>query len=412
MDTAHYLDVFLDESNEHLESLYKQLIALEKNPTEKSTIDDIFRSAHTLKGMSAAMGFDDLANLTHQLENIFDGIRYDKIIITTETMDVLFESVDHLNAMVESITGGGNGKRDMEQIIDSLKKIENGDCVVSTPKTIASGEKMTDVLGVKKKSSSSKTIRVNIERLDSLINLFDELVIDRGRLEQISSELNHNDLQATVERMSRVSSDLQRMILTMRMVPVEQVFSRFPQMIRRLARDLGKNVEIEIVGAETELDRTVIDKIGDPFVHLIRNAMDHGIEAPNVRKVNGKPKHGTIKLHAYYSGNHVFIEISDDGAGINKDKVLNKALSDGVITENQAGTLADQQVYELIMASGFSTAETITDISGRGVGLDVVKSTIESLGGTITIDTKLGKGSTFSIQLPLTLASTRSSWNC
>ncbi|WP_404452642.1 chemotaxis protein CheA [Virgibacillus necropolis] len=539
MDTTQYLDVFIDESNEHLESLYKQLLALEKNPTEKSIIGEIFRSAHTLKGMSATMGYNDLANLTHQLENVFDGIRYEKITIKTETMDILFEAVDHLNAMVESIGSGGDGKRNVEQIIDFLKKVEKGDQAVAATKSKASEktevtnsletisaldefelsilnesaergytnyeitvqlredcllkgarvfmifevleklgevikseppvneleeenfeysftvlfisesfkndiessinkvsevekvvvhpfsvqsykEKQTDNVEAEEQVSSaleeksdtptvtkkntSKTIRVNIDRLDILMNLFEELVIDRGRLEQISTELNHNDLQDTVERMSRVSSDLQNIILTMRMVPVDQVFSRFPRMIRQLARDLSKNVEIEIVGAETELDRTVIDEIGDPLVHLIRNAMDHGIEAPNDRKKKGKPEQGTIKLQAYHSGNHVFIEISDDGAGINKDKVLNKAISNDVITESQAETLTDQQVYELIMASGFSTADTVSDISGRGVGLDVVKNTIESLGGSITIDAKLNKGSTFSIQLPLTLS--------
>lgn len=543
MDTTQYLDVFIDESNEHLESLYKHLLALEKNPTEKSIIGEIFRSAHTLKGMSATMGFNDLANLTHQLENVFDGIRYDKITIRTETMDILFQAVDHLNAMVESIGNGGNGKRDVEEIIDYLKQVENGvqadslpgtgiasqteatnslqafttldefersilieakergfsnyeitvqlreDCLLkgarvfmvfevlenlgeviksnptvneleeenfeysftvlfisetskeeieskitkvseidsvlinpfsvqsykeqqqkvsvdaeSNSQVSSTTEEDSDKEVVTKRKTSSKTIRVNIDRLDVLMNLFEELVIDRGRLEQISSDLNHNDLQDTVERMSRVSSDLQNIILTMRMVPVEQVFSRFPRMIRQLARDLDKNVEIELVGAETELDRTVIDEIGDPLVHLIRNAMDHGIETPNERKKKGKPEQGTIKLQAYHSGNHVFIEISDDGAGIDKEKVLAKAVSNGVITENQAETLTDQQIYELIMASGFSTADTISDISGRGVGLDVVKNTIESLGGTITIDANLDKGSIFSIQLPLTLS--------
>lgn len=543
MDTTQYLDVFIDESNEHLESLYKHLLALEKNPTEKSIIGEIFRSAHTLKGMSATMGFNDLANLTHQLENVFDGIRYDKITIRTETMDILFQAVDHLNAMVESIGNGGNGKRDVEEIIDYLKQVENGvqadslpgtgiasqteatnslqafttldefersilieakergfsnyeitvqlreDCLLkgarvfmvfevlenlgeviksnptvneleeenfeysftvlfisetskeeieskitkvseidsvlinpfsvqsykeqqqkvsvdaeSNSQVSSTTEEDSDKEVVTKRKTSSKTIRVNIDRLDVLMNLFEELVIDRGRLEQISSDLNHNDLQDTVERMSRVSSDLQNIILTMRMVPVEQVFSRFPRMIRQLARGLDKNVEIELVGAETELDRTVIDEIGDPLVHLIRNAMDHGIETPNERKKKGKPEQGTIKLQAYHSGNHVFIEISDDGAGIDKEKVLAKAVSNGVITENQAETLTDQQIYELIMASGFSTADTISDISGRGVGLDVVKNTIESLGGTITIDANLDKGSIFSIQLPLTLS--------
>src|SRR5690625_4327501 len=236
------------------------------------------------------------------------------------------------------------------------------------------------------------------------MNLFEELVIDRGRLEQIALELKNTDLEETVERMSRVSSDLQNIILTMRMVPINTVFNRFPRMIRQLARDLEKEIEIEIIGAETELDRTVIDEIGDPLVHLIRNAIDHGIEIPEDRIAKGKNQKGKITLKAYHSGNHIFVEISDDGAGIDKEKVTEIAINKGIVTADEAATLTDQQAYELILASGFSTNKEISDVSGRGVGLDVVKTTIESLGGNISIDAVPGEGSTFSIQLPLTFS--------
>lgn len=543
METTQYLDIFIDESMEHLDVLYQQLLALEKDPKEKQIIEEIFRAAHTLKGMAATMEFDDLAGLTHKLENIFDGIRDDKIAVQPDMMDTLFHTVDHLNAMVEDIANGGDGKRDVTAVIDQLDRIEKGetdlqenntsvesekkdelstleldefqltilsesqergfsnyeievrlreDCllkgarvymifelieklgevihsnpsvndleeekfdftftlmfvtkedkeelqakimkvseveeVMITPFSVtdykkSQDEKMdekkeekkseaTKVSKTKKskiatksgKATPTKTIRVNIERLDILMNLFEELVIDRGRLEQISSDLNHYELHETVERMSRISSDLQNIILTMRMVPIDTVFNRFPRMIRQLARDLDKEVEIEIIGAETELDRTVIDEIGDPLVHLIRNAMDHGIETPTERDQLGKPRQGKITLEAYHSGNHVFVEISDDGAGINKEKVKNKAIAKGVVTESEAEVLTDHQIYELILASGFSTNEEISDVSGRGVGLDVVKNTIESLGGSISIDAVPGEGSTFSIQLPLTLS--------
>ena len=250
----------------------------------------------------------------------------------------------------------------------------------------------------------SKTIRVNIERLDILLNLFEELVIDRGRLEQISLDLKNQELQETVDRMSRTTSDLQNIILNMRMVPIETVFNRFPRMVRQLARDLHKKINLEIRGAETELDRTVIDEIRDPLVHLIRNSIDHGIETPEVRRARGKSEEGTVILKAYHSGNHVFIEIEDDGAGISREKVLQKALKSGIVSPQNAALLTDQQVYELILASGFSTAESISDISGRGVGLDVVKNTIENLGGNISIESIEGAGSKFSIQLPLTLS--------
>ncbi|ELK21646.1 chemotaxis protein histidine kinase [Anoxybacillus flavithermus TNO-09.006] len=533
MDMSQYLEVFIDESREHLQTINEQLLELEKNPDDVAIVNEIFRSAHTLKGMSATMGFEDLANLTHQMENVLDAIRNEKISVTPELLDVIFRAVDDLEAMVVSISEGGDGKRDVTEVVAQLKQIEKGDVVAVPQKSNSTYEqtydefeytilkqsaeqgfhsyevtiklrsdcllkaarvfmifevieqigeviksvptvemleaeqfddqfvvtvvtkvsqdelqkrimkvseveevnvrsvdlrrsvaqdgsleqkveqKVEQVVDKKQenqeekttgKQVSNKTIRVNIERLDVLMNLFEELVIDRGRLEQISRELNNPELHETVERMSRISGDLQNIILNMRMVPVETVFNRFPRMVRQLARDLGKKINLEIIGAETELDRTVIDEIGDPLVHLLRNAIDHGIETPDVRRAKGKPEEGTVKLKAYHSGNHVFIEIEDDGAGISREKVLKKAISKGIISEQNAANLTDKQVYELIFASGFSTADKVSDISGRGVGLDVVKSTIESLGGSVSIDSEEGVGSIFSIQLPLTLS--------
>ncbi|MDX8362232.1 chemotaxis protein CheA [Cytobacillus sp. IB215316] len=552
MDMNQYLDVFIDESKEHLQTVNEQLLELEKNPNNLMIINEIFRSAHTLKGMSATMGFEDLASLTHQMENVLDGMRNEKIIFTPDVLDVVFAAVDDLETMVISIAEGGDGKHDVTAVVKQLKQIEEGhpltqslaeaavsvqnaevndnqtlvdydefeytviqqskeqgfesfeinitlreDCLLKAArvfmifevleqigeiiKSIPSVELLEDekfdneftiafvskepketihkrimkvseianieikalnlasmrhaevekeltpinhekeitidesmesqlhnddkvVANKKRATASNKTIRVNIERLDILMNLFEELVIDRGRLEQISQDLNNSELHETVERMSRISGDLQNIILNMRMVPVETVFNRFPRMVRQLARDLGKSINLEIIGAETELDRTVIDEIGDPLVHLIRNAIDHGIELPAERTQHDKNEEGTVKLKAYHSGNHVFIEIEDDGAGISRDKVLNKAIKNGIITKQNAATLTDKQVYELIFSSGFSTAEKISDVSGRGVGLDVVKNTIESLGGSVSIDSVEGEGSIFSIQLPLTLS--------
>lgn len=561
MELNQYLEVFIEESKEHLQSCNDHLLELEKNPNDMAIINEIFRSAHTLKGMSATMGYDDLAKLTHQMENVLDAIRHQSISVTPNLLDVVFSAVDDLEAMVQSIASGGDGKRDVTEVVEKLKMIETGkqlnanvevaaagltnttedkqisydefertvieqsceqgfstyeitvslrnDCLLkaarvymifevlenigeiikSTPPVeqleeeqfdqsfivtlvtkVASDEiekkvmkvsevekvelkpitlndlekkkleETPDLVSIKdeekkavmkkeeqngptsdsteqqssnKKESrkgqvsvkaSSKTIRVNIERLDILLNLFEELVIDRGRLEQISTELNNQELQETVDRMSRTTGDLQNIILNMRMVPIETVFNRFPRMVRQLARDLNKQVNLQIIGAETELDRTVIDEIGDPLVHLIRNSLDHGIETPEIRKANGKKEEGTVVLKAYHSGNHVFIEIEDDGAGINRDKIVQKAIKNGIITEQTAASLSDKQVFELLFASGFSTAEQISDISGRGVGLDVVKNTIENLGGNVSVDSIEGKGSRFSIQLPLTLS--------
>ncbi|KIL50492.1 chemotaxis protein histidine kinase [Jeotgalibacillus alimentarius] len=528
MEMNQYLEVFIEESKDHLQNCNTQMLELEKNPGDIAIVNEIFRSAHTLKGMSATMGYEDLASLTHNMENVLDDIRNGKLSVTTAVMDALFSAVDDLEDMTASIASGGDGKKDVSRSLSLLEAIQKGepapkaaaennssiqydefertvieqsleqgyiayeltvklkdDCLLKAARvymvfevlekigeviksnptvdqleeenfdqhfcvTLASKEekdfieksvlKVSEVESAEaaevnleaveekpkaaqeaavtneaavveesaketqKQAVSNKTIRVNIDRLDVLMNLFEELVIDRGRLEQISKELNHGELNETVERMSRISGDLQSIILTMRMVPVETVFNRFPRMVRQLARDLDKQISLEISGQDTELDRTVIDEIGDPLVHLLRNALDHGIESPAARREKGKPEEGTIQLRAYHSGNHVFIEIEDDGAGISKEKVLSKALSRGIVTEEQAKTLTDSQVYELIMASGFSTAETISDISGRGVGLDVVKTTIESLGGSITIHSTEGQGSIFSVQLPLTLS--------
>lgn len=554
MELNQYLEVFIEESKEHLQACNEQLLELEKNPQDLTIINEIFRSAHTLKGMSATMGYEDLASLTHQMENVLDAIRNNRLTTTPEILDVIFMAVDHLEDMVQSIASGGDGKKDVTETVEKLKLIEKGeplsgsaknevaatavleanqeshydefeltvlkqskeqgfgvyeiaiglreDCLLKAARvymvfevlekigeviktnpsveqleeeqfdheftvTIVSKDDPEDIKGmimkvsevvktdlrslefddkineetiesldtskapgesnsptldqsqsiasevspvidkkgsVKQQTNSSKTIRVNIERLDILMNLFEELVIDRGRLEQISKDLENGELTETVERMSRISGDLQNIILNMRMVQVETVFNRFPRMIRQLARDLNKKINLEIVGAETELDRTVIDEIGDPLVHLLRNSVDHGIESPEVRKAKGKNEEGTVVLRAFHSGNHVFIEIEDDGAGISRDKVLKKAISKGIITEQSAAGFTDKQAYELILSSGFSTAETISDISGRGVGLDVVKNTIESLGGSISIDSKENEGTIFSIQLPLTLS--------
>ncbi|MEK4406904.1 chemotaxis protein CheA [Sporosarcina sp. resist] len=547
MDTNQYLEMFIDESKEHLQACNEHLLELEKNPLDLAIVNEVFRSAHTLKGMSATMGYEDIADLTHMMENVLDAIRNSKIRVTAEILDVVFQAVDYLEEMVMDIASGGTGKKDVTKLVESLNRIEVGGAVVAETAAAVvledkvshedslryDGYEMTvlsqsfeqgfsafeinvklrddcllkaarvymvfeileksgeiiktepkverlenedfnetftvalitkedaDVLKAKvlkvseiesvsvipvttdylkrdnddasaketesitptiidadakngsteqkgKRNSGvqsgNKTIRVNIDRLDVLMNLFEELIIDRGRLQSIASEIHNPELNETVERITRVSGDLQSIILNMRMIPVETVFNRFPKMVRQLARDLNKKVELEIIGAETELDRTVIDEIGDPLVHLIRNALDHGIESPAERVAKGKPEEGTVTLRAYHSGNHVFIELEDDGAGVNRERVLAKAIKSGIVTKETAATLTDRQVAELILASGFSTAEKISDVSGRGVGLDVVKNTIESLGGFMSIESKEGQGSLFQVQLPLTLS--------
>jgi two-component system, chemotaxis family, sensor kinase CheA len=543
MEMSQYLDMFIEESREHIQAINQNLLELEKDSSNKNTINEIFRSAHTLKGMAATMGFEDMASLTHEMENVLDLVRNDGLSASTDLMDIIFRSVDILEGILFSIIDGGDGHHDVTHVINELRaaltggekssevlvqdvqKIEQAappilfdeyeitviqesldggynvywintavrdDCVLKAAraymvydsldsfgeivKTIPNVEELEKekfnkffeivlitkksveelrktVLNISeiesveikpihlqelqdqahdqqttvnvtkteqksddaeqglkdnasshKRSSTGKTIRVDIDRLDILMNLFSELVIDRGRLEQLARESSNGALVETVEHMSRISGDLQNIILNMRMVPVEQVFNRFPRMVRDLAKELNKKLNLVIEGAETELDRTVIDEIGDPLVHLLRNSIDHGLEPAGERMAAGKAEVGTVILKAYHSGNHVFIEVRDDGKGINRKKVLKKAMEKGIIYEQQAANLSDKQVFELLFASGLSTADQISDISGRGVGLDVVKTKIESLGGAVTVDSIDGKGTTFLIQLPLTLS--------
>jgi two-component system chemotaxis sensor kinase CheA len=249
-----------------------------------------------------------------------------------------------------------------------------------------------------------QTVRVDIERLDNLMNLVGELVISKGQLEQIGLTQHHTDLNDVIEQLERITNDLQSVVMNVRMVPIEQVFNRFPRMVRDLAKELGKDIEFIIEGKETELDRTVIDEIGDPLVHLLRNAVDHGIEYPQIRRQNGKPSTGLVRLVARHEGNNVFIEVTDDGGGFDLETIRAKALEKGLASPQDLSSMTPGQVTDLLFRPGFSTAQNVTDVSGRGVGLDVVKNKIESLNGEIQVDTVLGQGTTFKIRLPLTLA--------
>ncbi|SDT46199.1 two-component system, chemotaxis family, sensor kinase CheA [Paenibacillaceae bacterium GAS479] len=553
MDMNAYLSMFIDESQDHLQALNENLLKLEGDPTDLSFVQVIFRSAHTLKGMSATMGFEDMASLTHEMENVLDLVRNSKLSMDAFIFDVLFKGLDALENMVGDITNGGQGKADVSNIVASLKSIvdgsylsraetaaasavavpsanaaidefqlsvlkqsmdsglkalridvslvescvlkaaraymvfnlleERGEVIKSIPSvtdleqekfdrsftvifvTQQDGEELAEAIsnisevaaaqaelldattleqlarpepaaqparsasaasqasvvsatesntanpparseGGRQAAppAASRTIRVDIERLDALMNLFSELLIDRVRLEQLSDEIGRVELTETVEHLSRISADLQNIVLKLRMVPVDSVFNRFPRMIRDIAKSLDKKVELVIAGADTELDRTVIDEIGDPLVHLLRNSLDHGLETTQGRLEAGKPESGTIWLRAYHSGNHVFIEVEEDGRGINTEKVRAKAVENGVLSQEEASKLTPDEINNLIFAPGFSTADQISDLSGRGVGLDVVRTKIFSLGGNVSVESKLGSGSKFSIQLPLTLS--------
>ncbi|TFJ94296.1 chemotaxis protein CheA [Lentibacillus salicampi] len=250
------------------------------------------------------------------------------------------------------------------------------------------------------KRASTKTIRVSSERIEHLMNLFEELALEHGRLEDIATQLNNQELIDTTEQISKISRDMESFMLTIRMAPVGQIFNRFPLIVRGLAKDLNKKIDLNIIGAETELDRAVIDEIRDPLIHLIRNSADHGIEPPDKRKEKGKPEAGNLLLRAFPCGNHVFIEVEDDGGGINREKVMKKAIENGLLTAEGSENIKDEAIHQFIFATGFSTAKNVSSISGRGVGLDAVRMKIESLGGDISVESEPGLGTKFSIQLP------------
>ena len=560
MDMSQYLEIFIDETKEHLQSLNESLLQLEQNPQDIATLNEIFRVAHTIKGMAGTMGFNKMAKLTHDMENVLHALRNNEIKVTPNLVDTLFMCLDALENYTESIVNtGGEGNNDYNSIILELgnavnkktetsvkqkepekaqntsEKVEinsyhtaqfklnqyeqnvaykakemgmnvlkitvvlNKGCVLKSARSfiifqtlerhsdiirseprvediedekfdfeftvvcvtkeeplffqndinsiaeidevlitslgfedfqlseigmgnISSTNASTEPVKVEdeasvdtkqeenhqnnpaQKTKTGKTVRVDIDRLDVLMNLVSELIIIKTRLEGIDTGERSQSYSEAVEYLERITTNLHDAVMKVRMVPVEMVFNRFPRMIRDVARDLKKEIVLNMSGEETELDRTVIDEIGDPLIHLLRNSADHGIESIEKRIEAGKPTAGQINLRAYQDGNNVVIEVNDDGQGINLEKVKKKAIEKGIVKREIANTLSQKDIVDFLFKPSFSTQDQITDLSGRGVGLDVVKTKIEQLGGVVEVETEWGKGSKFIIRLPLTLA--------
>ena len=556
MDVSQYLEIFIDETKEHLQNLSQQLMVLEEEPDNADTINEIFRAAHSLKGMAGTMGYKRMQHLTHIMENALSEIRNGKMTVNAELVDVLFQCLDALEAYLDNIVetqdegteenepiiarlnvflngGGGSApepkaeakeepktedapqakdvklneyevkavneafnknmnvyslevhvdencilkaaraflvfkaleelgeiiKSDpsaqdiederfefeftivviTEKDINAVKKaVENVSeirkvvvtQITNVPKSaeteetaVAKKEEASEVAVADKsaapaKASSAPTktagkpvvnrsVRVDIEKLDVLMNLVSELIIAKNGLMSVSSN-DEGTVSAAfneqVEYLERVTTNLHESVMKVRMMPIETVTQKFPKMVRDLSKKLDKQMKLFITGEDTELDRTVIDEIGDPLMHLIRNSADHGLEDNATRAQRGKDSVGNIYLDAYQDGNNVVIEVRDDGNGIDVEKIRNKAIEKGTVTPEQAEVMTDKEVIDLLFQPSFSTAKQVTDVSGRGVGLDVVKTKIESLGGDIEVKTMLGEGSTFIIRLPLTLA--------
>jgi len=562
MDVSQYLEIFIEETKEHLQSLNEHILILEKEPENEATINEIFRAAHSLKGMAGTMGYQKMQRLTHDMENVFSEIRNGKMKVTSDLIDVLFKGLDALeNYLVNIQTDGTEGDQEYSDIIDALKQIldkglgnvtvsaekakpdsqgttavsENTgkfkfkalkleehekkaiakatslnlnvvgmtiyiqeDCVLKgarafminkvleehgeiiklypsaqdledekfdfdfsalvitneTPEKLISyamsvsevkevvadyvrleekeygtymesirqdesgvaapkGEKESLKDGSQKpqkqaaKPIANRSVRVDIEKLDELMNLVSELIIAKNSLVSYSSTLDqqiHTEFFDQIEYLERITSNLHESVMKVRMVPIETVVNRFPRMIRDLSKSLGKEMELYMTGEDTELDRTVIDEIGDPLMHLLRNAADHGLESREDRIKLGKNPVGSIYLNAYQDGNNVVIEVRDDGRGIDTEKIKKVAAERGVYTKEQLDRMSEKEIIDILFMPSFSTSSKVSDISGRGVGLDVVKTKIEALGGEVEAKSKLHEGTTFTIRLPLTLA--------
>lgn len=552
MDVNQYLEIFLDETKEHLENLNAQILVLEQEPENADTINEIFRAAHSLKGMAGTMGYKRMQALTHDMENVFSEIRNGTMKVKSNLIDTLFQCLDALEEYTSNIQETADeGTNDNQQLIDQLNQFlkaggaaeekkpveapkeaaedvsiekwkdiklgeservvlsaakaqgknvygltvvvqescllkaaraflvykaveEKAEIIVCNPpaqdiederfdldfsllvvsdcsleeilqvtrnvseidkvagavyefEAAPEGEKNAEQQSIAKtavatqpqsaapkandkktggKPVVNRTVRVDIEKLDVLMNLVSELIIAKNSLVSASSSegASGTGFKEQIEYLESVTTNLHESVMKVRMVPIESVVSKFPRMIRDLSKKLDKKMELYMSGEETELDRTVVDEIGDPLMHLLRNAADHGLESSEVRLQRGKPEAGSIFLDAYQDGNNVVIEVRDDGNGIDVDAVKNKAIERGVITPEQGDNMGEKDIINLLFHAGFSTAKQISDVSGRGVGLDVVKAKIESLSGEVEVKSQLGEGSTWIVRLPLTLA--------
>ncbi len=447
------IDSFLEESKEIFEKLNKDLVELEQNANDLDLLNQIFRAFHTIKGTSGFLGLEKLQAVTHKSEDILNKLRKGEAKLDANLMDTILKSFDIIQSLVTSIETEKSENVDIENILtelDNAISFLEGAPVTSKTKKKKTRKKATakkadknsseknpieeeknpieeksigdnnhpkisgeqSIQKVMAQSKGDTTIRVDVERLDELLNIVSELVLGRNQLQQVNNQASidfegtqlSRDLAQATKQIDLMTNELQLVVMKTRMVKIGKVFNRFPRLVRDLSRETQKDIKLEIFGEDTELDKTLIEEINDPLVHLVRNSIDHGIESPEERKKLGKDVQGKIVLSATQEGNNIVISIEDDGKGIDPDKIKAKAVSKGLITEEKARELTKQEAYNLIFMPGFSTAENVTNISGRGVGMDVVRTNVRKLRGIIDIESEVNKGTTVKIKLPLTLA--------
>jgi len=415
------INEFIVEAEEILEQLDPLFVELEHRRQDPEIINEIFRGMHTLKGAAGFLGFQGVVDIAHRAETILKKIREGEILPTTEITDAILKGTDSLRILISKIKNKEEAEADQSvlKMLDNAlqealtqKPEEKFEEITVSEKVEVKPSKPEEVVTQIPKEKEVATLRVDVERIDKVMDLAGEIVLARNRLLNLAAKLESkyggdDHVEGLVESVSfldRVTSDLQLAVMKMRMQPLQKVFVKFPRMVRDLAKTLGKEVDLEIIGEDTEVDKSVIEHIGDPLVHIIRNSIDHGIESPEERVSKGKPQKGKIVIDAYQKGTQIVIDISDDGKGIDIEAIKSKAITRGLVTVEEAEKMSDDAIINLIFLPGFSTKDISTELSGRGVGMDVVKSNVAKLNGYVEIFTEKDRGTTFRISLPLTLA--------
>ncbi len=398
-----YRELFLQETQELLQSLNQSLVALERAPGDESELREIYRVMHTLKGIAATVGYQRTAGLCHSLESILDKVRRASRPLTDDLMTLLFRSTDELERLTAEVDGEERWSAQTAVLLEEIVRAAEGDLdTMAVPHTVGPAPWASAFPAASPWRIT--TLRINVKRLDNLINLAGELLIIKSRLRTLSTALDIQPLKEAIDQLERVSDSLQDEVLQARMLPIGSVFDRFSRAVRDLARDKGKEVELLISGHEIELDRMILDDIGEPMIHLLRNAVSHGIESPEVRARLGKPKRGKITLSADQEADRVVLEVYDDGKGIDPEEIRAVAVRRGFISTEQAQALSHQELCGLLFLPGFSTATAVSEVSGRGVGLNAVKTRIEALKGSIEVKSVPNEGTRFILRLPPTLA--------
>lgn len=395
-----YRELFMAEALEYYDAMSRHLSELERNPQDVAALNELFRLMHNLKANARAMGFVDMGEVAHKMETLFGQIRSNERTFTGSLVPLTFRAVDTLGNMIRAV-GTSQETVDAKPLLENLDHLIKGEEVVEAPAPQTEEEAETDAA---RKLELSDLVYIPVKKLDNLLNLVGELVIDRDRILTLAAELGHPALQATARHLFRISDDLQYSVMDVRLVGAGVLLNKFPRVVRDVAAAENKQVELTLAGQDVQIDRNVLQLITDALLHIVRNAVSHGLENPEARQAAGKPAAGKLLITALTERDDVLIQVQDDGRGIDTEAVRQKAIRNGLVTSETAATLDEQEVWALLFEPGFSMAEQITDISGRGVGLDVVKLAIDSLGGRLRVNSELGKGTTFTLVLPTSIA--------